>query len=290
MTLNSVVSTEVPCLSLLADCYQLILFDIAQFLAASPHDIAVFCSLLSRGMAVQLEKMTGSLWREMHRQRWPPFYDWLAYSGSGDWCSLYQGTLLGCCRCILEVFHREKRRGFAMSALPAHVRYCAGLGAYVAEYLSASPASPEVIPAAEAARLRFCPAPARSRLLPRPSPAGEPPYPYRVLEGTEGLVPGRGVELQWKMQRHSPFGWWFGWLEELRQDEGGATATITFSHFPVCSPWHRLTLRLGGSEPRPCLVAGFSGGIRPTSQAEQERWMSLLPTEDPARPGRYGGA
>ena len=33
-------------------------------------------------------------------------------------------------------------------------------------------------------------------------------YPYRVLEGLEGLEVGRNVELQWKMQEGSPFGWW----------------------------------------------------------------------------------
>ena len=32
---------------------------------------------------------------------------------------------------------------------------------------------------------------------------------------------GQGVELQWKMQQGSPFGWWFGIVESLERDKAG---------------------------------------------------------------------
>mmetsp|Transcript_24196 Transcript_24196/g.38672 ORF Transcript_24196/g.38672 Transcript_24196/m.38672 type:complete len:410 (+) Transcript_24196:56-1285(+) len=104
-------------------------------------------------------------------------------------------------------------------------------------------------------------------------------YPYKVLEGFEGLVVGQHVELQWKMQKLSPFGWWFGKLESLHLEENGKTATavLTFAHFPEHSGWHRLSVRFGDRKVRPCNFGGFSGGLRAVSNAEKDRWMRFLP-------------
>jgi hypothetical protein len=104
-------------------------------------------------------------------------------------------------------------------------------------------------------------------------------YPYRVFEGFDGLVIGEHVELQWKMQELSPFGWWFGKLESLQRDPNAKTAigTITFAHFPEDSSWYRLKVRFGDAEVRPCSFGGFSGGIRPVSDAEKTHWMRFLP-------------
>jgi len=104
-------------------------------------------------------------------------------------------------------------------------------------------------------------------------------YLDRVLEGFEGLQPGVGIELQWKMQQGSPFGWWYGRLEALERDKDGvlATATVTFLHFPVQSRWRTLQVRLGGAQMQPCSFGGFTGGIRPTTEAEQKHWMNFFP-------------
>jgi hypothetical protein len=104
-------------------------------------------------------------------------------------------------------------------------------------------------------------------------------YPYKVLHGFEGLVVGQNVELQWKMQELSPFGWWFGQLESLQRGPNSKTAiaTITFAHFPEHSSWHRLRVRFGDAKVRSCSFGGFSGGIRPVSTAEKDRWMKFLP-------------
>jgi len=46
----------------------------------------------------------------------------------------------------------------------------------------------------------------------------------QVLEGVPDLKIGQGLELQWKMQQGSPFGWWFGTVESVERDAGGARA------------------------------------------------------------------
>jgi hypothetical protein len=104
-------------------------------------------------------------------------------------------------------------------------------------------------------------------------------YPYKVLAGFEGLTVGKHVELQWKMQELSPFGWWFGLLESLQREPNAesAIATITFPHFPENSPWYRLNVRFGDSKVRSCSFGGFSGGVRAVSALERDRWMRFLP-------------
>jgi hypothetical protein len=104
-------------------------------------------------------------------------------------------------------------------------------------------------------------------------------YPYKVLEGFETLEVGEHVELQWKMQEMSPFGWWFGQLESIQSEPNAKTAiaTITFPHFPEYSSWYRLKVCFGDSRIRPCSFGGFTGGIRAVSQAERAHWMRFVP-------------
>jgi hypothetical protein len=104
-------------------------------------------------------------------------------------------------------------------------------------------------------------------------------YPYKVLEGFETLVIGSHVELQWKMQELSPFGWWFGHLESLQSEPNSKTAvaTITFPHFPEYSSWYRLKVSFGDSKIRPCSFGGFTGGIRPVDDSERDHWMRFVP-------------
>merc|ERR1719265_277386 len=208
--------------------------------------------------------------------KWPAFHEAVSFnSRKQDWRRIYQETQMGRCECTLEVFDREKKPGFAMAAMPARVQFKAKLNGFIARYISASPVRPELIPSTEGHRIRFCPPSVRERLQPygvTMSPGGmsisssdarvpdafcsskimrsfpgekssSSDYPYRVLESTDGLEVGKGVELQWKMQEHSPFGWWYGTLGALKhfRDQNGeyAVATITFDHFPRNSLWFR---------------------------------------------------
>jgi hypothetical protein len=259
-----------------------------------------------------------ALWQDMYALRWKAFYDATRFQEiQEDWCDLYKETLLGKREFMLEVFDRQKKEGFAMSAMPARVHYEQNEGSYVAWYISASEVPPELIPPTEGHRLRFCPASVREPLwrtssaaieavseLPsdrfwsdfkerarccirrRPStdtemsPSKLSGYPYSVLEGTQGLKVGGAVELQWKMQDHSPFGWWYGQLEELNPDIDGklATATVIFPHFHSSSQWYRLAVRFGDREVRDCTLGGKSGGLRPVHDMEKMLWMRHFPT------------
>lgn len=292
---------EEPNLRMVAECLPPLLFEIATYAASRPQDLARFCSA-SCSVAQQMEMMVDSLWCGLYSQRWPAFHDCLKHQQAKDWKHMYRETLAGRFECTLEVFDREKKLGFAMAAMAARIQFEARSNSYIARYLSASEILPETIPAKEEHRLRFCPLNARARLNPGVPPAGSfigdarversnseqgklatstPSYPYRVLEGFEDLKVGQGVELQWKMQFGSPFGWWYGHLEALSVESDGvrAWATITFRHFPTTSRWYRLDVRFGDSDMRPCAFGGYTGGLRAASEAETKHWMRFFPKE-----------
>lgn len=261
--------------------------EIVSFAVSSPRDWQSLCSL-GTSLVGPLQHQSRTLWRGLFAERWPAFEECLTYreehSGRQDWRLLYKEMLEGRLACTLEVFDREKKKGFAMSALPARVHYEAKQNAYIAKYLSVSEVFPEVIPCSEEHRLRFCPVSVREQLRPTLSQVAESTadaYPYRALEGTEGLHVGMGVEMQWKMQAGSPFGWWYGVLEELHPvpDTDLFAATIDFRHFPTSSRWHRLSIHFGTAEIQYCSIGGFNGGIRPASEAEKHRWMQFFPKE-----------
>lgn len=276
-----------PSLMMIVECHQPLLLEIASYVAETAADLVHFCDETSRLVSRQISFAENALWAGVLAQRWPACHEALAFQGAQDWKQNYRHTLHGKREFILEIFDREKKLGFAMAAMAARVTYDKVMNGFVARYLSASEVLPEVIPAIEGHRLRFCPPSARAQLRPGLETAschaeGRPPaYPYRVLVGHQELVVGQGVELQWKMQFGSPFGWWYGHLEALQRDPDGklATATITFRHFPSTSRWYRLEVSFGDSEMRPCSFGGYTGGIRAASAAEHKHWMRYFPKE-----------
>jgi len=290
--------SELSGLSKVAECCPPLLFEIVGFLAESPKDFASLCGMSARHVAVQMRPVANSMWKGMYAQKWPAFYDCLGFQGQQDWCRLYRETLRGQLECTLEVLGKESKLGFAMAAVPARVQYEIRLDAYVARYVDARHAPPhEKICAHEEHRLRFCPESVRGKLLnscPQQapenssdakvdsSPHAKAPrgrdmlYPHRVLQGVEGLEVGDGVELQWKMHEGSPFSWWYGQLDALsRTSDGLAQATITLPHLPATSKWYRLDVLFGDSKMRDCAFGGFTGGIRPLSDAEKRQCMAL---------------
>lgn len=304
-----------PGLMTVVECLPPLLAVIGGFLAESPCDIVAFFYTSSRTILHQADFAMNTLWQDMFSLRWRAFYDAYRFEQTEEpWNEIYRETLCGRREFMLEVFDRQKKDGFAMSAMPARVHFDCQEGSHVAWYLSASEVPPELIPAEEAHRLRFCPASVRDPLwrsssdapaavsdLPqerlwsafterarwcvrRRSPSQDlsrenDGYPYSVLTGVDGLKVGGAVELQWKMQDHSPFGWWYGHLEDLCCDQDGnaATATITFPHFHPTSQWYRLAVRFGDGEIRECLLGGKSGGLRPVPDGEKSQWMRHFP-------------
>lgn len=292
------------------ECHEALLQEVARFLADSPQDVLLFCRTLSKRVCVQVRAAEDALWNGLYERRWPAFHTSVAHRRLfEEWQRAYRETLDGKVECVLEIFDREKKRGFAMACLPAQVQYVSCVDSYVARYVSASEVHPESIPAEEGYRLRFCPPSARQLLQPGVSQPGldmrtgappppekkglqehdgfqeSPPtacdeiaaYPHRVLEGIEGLTVGQGVELQWKMQQGSPFGWWYGRLEALHQDGALYRATLTFDHFPTTSRWHRLEICFGDDRMRMCDFGGFTGGIRYVSPDEDQHWQRFFP-------------
>jgi len=282
-----------PNLMTLLDSFQPVFGEIVGYVASSPRHFVRLCALASQSLAVAVDCQCHPCWAIMYSEKWPALYDCLSYHGAVDWRSLYRETFAGRLECVLEVFDREKKLGFAMAAMTARIQYDAKADSYVARYLSASEVMPEVISLVEEQRLRFCPESARAQLMPQcpfsqfyrdakleeVRHTEDESYPYRVLEGIESLTVGEGVELQWKMQRGSPFGWWYGHLESLKidADVARATAVIVFSHFPSNSRWYRLQVRFGGPDMMDCPFGGYTGGLRPVSDKEQRHWMRFFP-------------
>jgi len=224
----------------------------------------------------------------MFEARWPMFHEALRHTALGDWRETYSAMSAGQLECALEIFDRQKKLGFAMSAMPALCRW--DRSGYVATHLSASEVPPEFIPAEEGHRIRFCPLTAFQRLAPAKEPGqvgSGAEYSYQVLtndaEEIARLRPGQAVELQWKMQPLSPFGWWFGVLdsvEVVRDANGeGAVAHLSFQHFPQDSRWRNLTVPLGHSAQMPCAMGGYSGGLRVVSDEERSLWMRFFPAK-----------
>ncbi|CAK0824359.1 unnamed protein product [Prorocentrum cordatum] len=267
---------------------QPLLLEIGLFLAEEPTEILGLCSVSTQFHELKMGPTADYLWRELYRTRWPKFFDCMTYQEVRDWRLLYIDTLSGRRGCTLEVFHRHKKVGFAMSAMPASVTYDACQDCYVARYFSASEVPPETIPAREDHRLRFCPEAVRPSLLePRSLPSAWSKaavlcdtYPDKVLAGIDGLRAGSSIELQWKMQHDSPFGWWYGHLEQLEPIDGGlAKAVITFRHFSPFSQWYRLAVVFGDDQKRECEFGGYTGGIRALSVAESLHFLRFFPKE-----------
>jgi hypothetical protein len=259
--------------------------EIAELLAESPRDFVPFFGLASHSVATQSNFRGHPAWQQMYSSWWPAFYECLKYYKNKNWRHAFLEAHTGTFSCIVDVFDREKKLGFAMAAMAARVSYQAHGDHYETRYISASVIPLEVIPRSESHRLRFCPTSAQSLLGPPICSLDHQPnlefYPYKVFEGFGALVVGKGVELQWKMQRRSPFGWWYGRLERLERDQDGRTAvaSICFEHFPVGSRWYRLQVRFGDSSIRDCSFGGYTGGIRPVTDVEHKRWMCYFPRE-----------
>jgi len=301
-------------LYLLSECVTPLFFELVEYLASSPRDGVPLCGVVSHSFAVLSYPISNALWSVMYMQRWPAFHECMRFYGTVTWKSLYRDTMLGKVTCALEIYHREKIVGFSMSCMPALVHYEQKQDAYSAKYVSATDVPVETIPVTEERRLRFLPSSARCLLAPE-SDALQPPTPKPTVEASklataahslrrqfqttptvraakafynytsitgidEGLRIGGGLELQWKMQPGSPFGWWYGELEDLERLPGAsvAKATILFKHFPPHSRWHRMQVVFGDGEIRDSNFGGKTGGIRSTSLELQQHWYGFLPT------------
>ncbi|CAJ1380785.1 unnamed protein product [Effrenium voratum] len=252
---------------------------ISEFLS-EPLDLTNLFRLSSKAISETSRQIVAWQWERVFREKWPVHYEALCYNQAKDWEILFQQTVHGRREEILEIFDREKKVGFCMSAMTAKVSWEQKTRCYVASYVSASHVVPERIPTSEVHRLRFCPPNVRDQLQPELAPPRVSEiYAFRVYAGLEGLQVGRGVELQWKMQVGSPFGWWHGVVEHVERKGATAAVTLTFGHFPQHSRWYRLRVVVGDGVMRRCGIGGYHGGIRSCTAAEEKHWMRFFPKE-----------
>lgn len=249
-----------------------------------PLDLTNFFRLSAKSIAETSRQICSMQWEYIFQEKWPVFYEALSYgpkATSEEWEVLYQQMISGKREEILEVFDREKKIGFSMSCMVAKVSWEQSSNSYVANYVSASRVLPERIPACQAHRLRFCPqGAAQEQLQPEIAPpTSSEIYAYRVLKDFNGVALGQGVELQWKMQMGSPFGWWYGRVERIERGGSGAAVTLIFPHFPTNSRWYRLRVVVGDGIIRRCGIGGYHGGIRAVTPEEEKVWMQFRPKE-----------
>jgi len=263
-----------------------ILSEIVEYLD-EPRDIAHICTTVSKSIKDGSRTIYANRWEQIYQEKWPAFYAAQSHSSAvsqlaTDWQAMYRHTLAGKCEVLLEIFDREKKLGFAMSCMMARVTWEASSSSYLVQYVSASQVFPERIPAREAKRLRFCPPSARAQLKPELQPPQVSEfYAYRILEGVPELAIGQGIELQWKMQLGSPFGWWYGKVESIERhtQNGTASVTMTFPHFPQSSRWYRLRVTVGDGDMHSCSIGGYHGGVRAATEAESKVWMQFFPKD-----------
>mmetsp|Transcript_18929 Transcript_18929/g.35481 ORF Transcript_18929/g.35481 Transcript_18929/m.35481 type:complete len:452 (+) Transcript_18929:39-1394(+) len=260
--------------------------DIVNYLE-EPLDVVNLCEFTSKTIYHSSKVLRAEQWKRMYAERWPAFFeaqDYLSHvtHTEVDWKSMYRHTCAGKSEALLEVYDREKKLGFAMSCMLAKVTWDANTNCYITSYVSASQVLPERIPYHEGYRLRFCRPSAREQLKPELVPPQAPDlYGYRVMEDVPELKAGQGIELQWKMQQGSPFGWWFGTVESVARDTMSkkALVTMTFDHFPATSRWRRLQVTVGDGMSRPCAIGGWHGGVRAVTAAEKSEWAKFFPKE-----------
>ena len=250
-----------------------------------PLDLTNFFRVSTKSIAETSAQIVAMQWERIFKEKWPVFHEALSYppriTSPNDWEVLYKQMHMGTRQEVLEVFDRERKIGFSMSCMAAKVSWERSSNSYVAMYVSASHVLPERIPADQQHRLRFCPAgTARDQLQPEIAPPSVAEiYPFRVLKGYDDVVVGQGVELQWKMQMGSPFGWWYGKVERIERNGEIAAVTLIFPHFPTNSRWYRLRVVVGDGVVRRCAIGGYHGGLRAVSAGEEKVWKQFSPKQ-----------
>lgn len=259
------------------------IYDTVLSFADGPAEIFRAGLLPGRGFLGSEKWLLHSQWEHAYQSRFPAFYEALAFSGECQWHECWRGTISGQVEVLVDIFDREKKPGFAMSAMPAQCRWDHERRSFVARYLSVSQVPEEVIPLKEGNRLRFCPENARDQIQAKDRRAIDPfKILYQPLNTQDvHLLPGQAVELQWKMRGGGPFGWWYCEVESAEPllASGQYSATLKFRHFPETSPWYRLTVPLGMDSPSSCAIGGYSGGLRRCTEREKRHWMTFFPEQ-----------
>mmetsp|Transcript_29037 Transcript_29037/g.81232 ORF Transcript_29037/g.81232 Transcript_29037/m.81232 type:complete len:358 (-) Transcript_29037:195-1268(-) len=190
------------------------------------------------------------------------FPAWDVLNARVDWRTMFQQVWGGIRPGHLQV--RDSLSGRLYSNYDAVAFYTTGVrvggkdrspGAYAVAYFTGSAgrrASGQIV-ADTWERLRSVPL---GMLRPPHGGVYNPFCTYDQLLPAKAPPPGTPVEIQWKLNASSCYGWWRGFVETVEGDD----ITMKFPHFDPGGPWYRCKLSLRGVE-RPNLFAGSGRGL-----------------------------
>lgn len=154
-----------------------------------------------------------NVWRELIKSRWKPFYRILFSFGVRQWKESTKHILHGK-TFLLEILDRGGGSVFKLSAYRACVRYCRHTSKFVCQYRLQANVSEEVEEFTDVLRLRS------------PVSFGDR-HAVDLTYSAYDLSVSDKVEMQWRFLPTFEFGWWYGVVSKITQNE----VHVTFCHF-----------------------------------------------------------
>lgn len=228
----------------------------------NPKDISALCCtspVVWNNMRCNLDVA----WKICLKRRWPGIHDALVANLENlDWRQVWRQILSGG-EILMGVHERQLKRGFAMSCMPAWVSWDKHHKVFRAVYLSGLTMTPtEFI---------------GSNSFHRLTKIRGDPYAAHPSDKPSAFTSGAPCAVQWKMLRNGPFGWWFGNINSVFQQNGQWFGDVRFTHIVEDSRWHQLILPLGVTKPVEAQSGGYTGGVILVTPEELELWNSFLP-------------
>ncbi|KAK4272437.1 hypothetical protein QN277_020997 [Acacia crassicarpa] len=174
-----------------------------------------------------------------------------------------------------QVYNRENgHAGFLLSCYDAQLCYDSRTDTFQARYLPYERWSMEENIHWD--RLRMPPIDISSHVL-------------HTSDSLEDLKPGDHIEIQWRKNKHYPYGWWYGVIGHLESCRGHGNhcqcqysdmVVVEFRQYAVGCRWRQTVVNRKQHREEGDEMDGFYGGIRKLfSEEEIRRWTILWPTK-----------
>lgn len=176
-----------------------------------------------------------------------------------------------------QVFNRENGHvGFIMSCYDAELTYNCHTDTFEARY---QPHGSKDIPAENGVTWE--------RL--REAPVDKSPRDLHISDCLDGLRPRDHIEIQWRRNKHFPYGWWYGVIGHLESCDGNVTfcrchesdtVVLEFKQYAPGSRWERMTINRRDHLEEGNEIEGFYAGIRKLyNKDEISMWQQFWPTD-----------
>ncbi|KAM7273194.1 hypothetical protein ACFE04_027858 [Oxalis oulophora] len=123
----------------------------------------------------------------------------------------------------------------------------------------------------------------------RAPPVDTLPHDLHDFDCLNELKPGDHIEIQWRIQKDFPYGWWYGVVGHLESCDGNQnycscqnsdTVVVEFNQYTPGSRWRITTVNRKEHKEEGNNALGFYGGIRKLkSEDEISIWKRLWPTD-----------